>query len=482
MKKLNLLALLLGSVFALGACGSSGGGSGSSAQPNTGASAGQNVNEQTQAAAILAQAKQDVAAALKAAETARTTADAAVQTAAQAKTAAETAKNAALKAKTAADRAAAEKAKTDADRAAASAAKAQTDADQAAAHAKAQADKARQAAAKTDDAAVRAEAAKVQTAADAAQAAAEQTKAHRDTVTATVAQTKTAADDAIAAAAAAANTAGNTGGNNGNNNGNNSADNSGAAANPTVKAVEDELKKTFIANHKDKDKADWMAHNPINGAVLTINNQTGSVRAALPDSQEIESITINGNKVLLLARSKDSGTRARKLNGNDFPGGTVIGTGFVGSTPYHISSPDFQDFRWGVHTHDGISTVFVQGKPSSFMPKSGASAYTGKAVVGKEGDYSLVNVQVEADFDTKNVNVVMKDLPYSKFGSNNQLEFGGTIMGNTFAGTRNGIVSKGGFYGGAAASVAGVFYGAEGEKQGVNGAFGASEKKSIRKK
>ena len=256
-----------------------------------------------------------------------------------------------------------------------------------------------------------------------------------------------------------------------------------AAANKKAPATADvvaQLDKTFIANHKDKQKADFMAYRPINGAVVSINNSTGAISAKQPDSAELESININGQKMLLLARYNDEGKVSRPINDSDFPNGGKTGQGFVGSRSYGYS-PDFADFRWGVYTDQGVSTLFVQGNASSYVPSSGKFRYSGRAVIGENGEYNQVyGVKAVADFSTKRIDVSMTPPSREGQATRDALEFGGAIKGNTFSGNENGIVSKGGFYGGGAASAAGVFFATDGKHKGLNGAFGVSERTPVK--
>ncbi|RRD90521.1 transferrin-binding protein-like solute binding protein [Conchiformibius steedae] len=243
---------------------------------------------------------------------------------------------------------------------------------------------------------------------------------------------------------------------------------------PTTADVVAQLDKTFVANHKEK--ADFMAYRPINGAVISINNSTGAVSAKQPDSTELESININGQKMLLLARYADEGKVSRPINDSDFPDGGKTGKGFVGSRGYGYS-PDFADFRWGVYTDKGVSTLFVQGNASSYVPSSGKFRYSGRAVIGENGEYNQVHgVKAVADFATKRIDVSLTPPSREGQATRDALEFGATIKGNTFSGNENGIVSKGGFYGGGAASAAGVFFATDGKHKGLNGAFGVSER------
>lgn len=243
---------------------------------------------------------------------------------------------------------------------------------------------------------------------------------------------------------------------------------------PTTADVVAQLDKTFVANHKEK--ADFMAYRPINGAVISINNSTGAVSAKQPDSTELESININGQKMLLLARYADEGKVSRPINDSDFPDGGKTGKGFVGSRGYGYS-PDFADFRWGVYTDKGVSTLFVQGNASSYVPSSGKFRYSGRAVIGENGEYNQVHgVKAVADFATKRIDVSLTPPSREGQATRDALEFGATIKGNTFSGNENGIVSKGGFYGSNASSAAGVFFATDGKHKGLNGAFGVSER------
>lgn len=145
----------------------------------------------------------------------------------------------------------------------------------------------------------------------------------------------------------------------------------------------------------------------------------------------------------------------------------------------------FRNIRFGVLSLEKESTLFVQGyvtpikgvetvrgKQLYSMPKSGAILYNqGYALYGRDGDYQRLKAEVEADFDTKKLSVVIQDQNEQK-----QFDFSANIEGNTFVGKSNGIESKGAFYGSRANEVGGIFYRTEGNDKGKNGVFGAVDK------
>ena len=226
----------------------------------------------------------------------------------------------------------------------------------------------------------------------------------------------------------------------------------------------------------------------LSGVILTANKD-GSFKAANPKNNDsLDTLNIDGTTISLFsAGEKLSDIGVSKLKTlsekdlKDSPNNKLFG--YVGSIgQYGDRGLDFKAIRYGVAIVDDVAHPFVQGflTPETGnvvvqgeqyfpIPHQGSFKYTGFAVYGSGSDYKQLNSEVIADFTNKKVKV---DLT----GDSTKLTFGGDIHGNTFSGTsKDGIETKGAFYGSLARDVGGVF---NHTKEGKNGAFGASNKLS----
>lgn len=230
----------------------------------------------------------------------------------------------------------------------------------------------------------------------------------------------------------------------------------------------------------------------LSGVILTANKD-GSFKAANPQkNDDLATLEIDGTRIALFNLKDTLGNVAvgklkvlTSADLRDEP--TKKLTGFVGSMPDVYGEQgkpqartDFSAIRYGVAIVDDVAHPFVQGflTPETGnvvvqgeqyfpIPHQGSFKYTGFAVYGSGSDYKQLNSEVIADFTNKKVKV---DLT----GDSTKLTFGGDIHGNTFSGTsKDGIETKGAFYGSLARDVGGVF---NHTKEGKNGAFGASNK------
>ena len=268
-------------------------------------------------------------------------------------------------------------------------------------------------------------------------------------------------------------------------NGSNSASNN-PTNNDTATTFSTALSKTFAVGGGSKGD-NWMntGYGTYNGAAISINNNTGTVKGAHTASdQDFESFTLNGNRVLLLAGASDklnAPIHIRVLKESDF---TQVGSafhpkdptnpGWVGSLATGRGFGAFSNVKFGVYTDaDNVSHLFVHGKPASFMYNTGKYEYLGSAVFGKDGNYQgLANsITAIADFDKRTVDVALK------LSDGKQLDFGGNITGNVFEGTKNNIETRGGFFG--YNDMGGIYHVKEGEFKGYNGAYGATETRKI---
>lgn len=226
------------------------------------------------------------------------------------------------------------------------------------------------------------------------------------------------------------------------------------------------LSGVIVTANKD---GSFKADNPPKNDSLDILNIDGTTVSLFSAGDKLSEIGVNKLKILSEKDLKDSPNK--KLSG------------YVGSQgQYGERGVDFKAVRYGVAIIDDIAHPFVQGfltpetnnvtvRGEQYFPieRQGSFKYTGFAVYGSGSDYKQLSSEVIADFTNKKVKVNLND-------STTKLTFGGDIRGNTFSGTsKDGIETKGAFYGSLARDVGGVFNYA---KEGKNGAFGASNKRS----
>lgn len=204
-------------------------------------------------------------------------------------------------------------------------------------------------------------------------------------------------------------------------------------------------------------------------------------------NDELDILNIDGTKITLFNLDDKLGVTAfenlKTLSDKDLePLANKKLSGYVGSQgQYGERGQDFKAVRYGVATINGVSHPFVQGfltpetdnisvRGQYYYPieTQGSFKYTGFAVYGNGNNYKQLTSEVIADFTHKKVKVTLTD-------DATKLSFGGNINGNIFSGTnKDGIETKGAFYGSLARDIGGVFNYA---KEGKNGAFGASNKR-----
>lgn len=135
------------------------------------------------------------------------------------------------------------------------------------------------------------------------------------------------------------------------------------------------------------------------------------------------------------------------------------------------SNSNLKSTAFGVYVdnYTGKKYLYVQGNPTDVkqIPTAGKAEYLGGAVYLKDGaDNERAKMTATADFDKKTVAI--------KIGQNQdavpEMNFGGKITGNSFAGEVNGIKTQGGFFGENAKELSGVF---TNEADKSRGAFGA---------
>lgn len=213
-----------------------------------------------------------------------------------------------------------------------------------------------------------------------------------------------------------------------------------------------------------------------NGVVHT------NVNKGLP--AEFESIVINDTRILLLSKVADrlkTDVALQALDKDDFrtlDGKNAVGMpqgakgGWVGSIGRFgtMAGSDWSDMRFGVYVDEkNVSHLFVHGKPGSVRETaSGVVAYTGSAIIGKDGNYRALpnSVNGVVDWNNKLVSLNITD-------NGNQIKVGGNIKGNTFEGLNDGVQTRGAFYG--SSELGGMFNATSGQYNGYNGVFGATK-------
>lgn len=136
------------------------------------------------------------------------------------------------------------------------------------------------------------------------------------------------------------------------------------------------------------------------------------------------------------------------------------------------SNSNLKSTAFGVYVHDvtGKQYLYAQGNPTDVkeIPKAGKAEYLGGAVYSKDGAYNeRAKMTATVDFNKETVAI--------KIDQNGngvpEMNFGGKITGNSFAGEVNGVKTQGGFFGENAKELSGVFTNDADKSRGVFGAI-----------
>lgn len=221
------------------------------------------------------------------------------------------------------------------------------------------------------------------------------------------------------------------------------------------------------------------------GAMITINNNTGTMTGAPTPNLDFEFFKINGTRVILLQRLDDKlkSIPLRKLTAEDFPDGGYApkdpaNPGYLGSSYGNSqgkgvdSLKSFGQVRFGVYTDNtNTSHLFVHGNPSA---RSFSGIFRGSAIIGKDGNYrplpKAVTAYLNQDFTKLDI-AIQTDKTTLKFGTDVNYDH------KTFSGNDNGVQSYGGLFG--TDGLGGFFEVQEGVHKGEHGVFGASNGKDI---
>ena len=136
------------------------------------------------------------------------------------------------------------------------------------------------------------------------------------------------------------------------------------------------------------------------------------------------------------------------------------------------SNSNLKSTAFGVHVDDnaGKQYLYVQGNPTDVkeIPKAGKAEYLGGAVYSKDGAYNeRAKMTATVDFE-KNTVAIKIDQNRNAVP---EMNFGGKITGNSFAGEVNGVKTQGGFFGENAKELSGIFTNEADKSRGVFGAI-----------
>lgn len=136
------------------------------------------------------------------------------------------------------------------------------------------------------------------------------------------------------------------------------------------------------------------------------------------------------------------------------------------------SNSNLKSTAFGVYVDNftGKQYLYAQGNPTDVkeIPKAGKAEYLGGAVYSKDGAYNeRAKMTATVDFG-KNTVAIKIDQNQDAVP---EMNFGGKITGNSFAGEVNGVKTQGGFFGENAKELSGVFTNDADKSRGVFGAI-----------
>ncbi len=200
-------------------------------------------------------------------------------------------------------------------------------------------------------------------------------------------------------------------------------------------------------------------------------NEYAQGRGNVPINGNLSSITVQGREINIT--TPEAFTESQTLlHMNDY---RALG---VSS---HIGDSRLSYTRFGLqmdNTDDSLQyRAFAIGSltPVADVPTSGTARYAGSSVFSSSAlSYKTQPANFDVDFGAKTVHGRIHsglDMP------NDVMEFGGTINGASFSGTKDALNMQGNFYGPNAAEMGGTFKGVYaipgGDVLHVNGSFGA---------
>lgn len=197
------------------------------------------------------------------------------------------------------------------------------------------------------------------------------------------------------------------------------------------------------------------AKTGLNGNMISFASGKAGNNTATGNTGGINKVIINGKTVDFIPQGFSTGT-INMVSGNM----TRIGSG-----------NSLTHSRYGyIVENAGTPHLFSQGNTTTKMPQSGKATYAGNAVNvtvsadGKNLSTTTPTANFSVDFGAKTLT--------GQINNTTRVELSGTVNGNRFSGTKNGVTTNGYFYGDNAAELGGTYKNTNGT---VSGAYGAKK-------
>ena len=199
-------------------------------------------------------------------------------------------------------------------------------------------------------------------------------------------------------------------------------------------------------------------------------NEYAQGRGNVPVNGNLSSITVQGREINIT--TPEAFTESQTLlHMNDYrtPGvDSHIGDSRLSYTRFGLQMDDTDSLQYRAFAIGSLT-------PVADVPTSGTARYAGSSVFSSSASsYHTEPANFDVDFGAKTVHGRI----HSGLGMPNAvMEFGGTINGSSFSGTKDALNMQGNFYGPNAAEMGGTFKGVYaipgGDLLHVNGSFGA---------
>ena len=199
-------------------------------------------------------------------------------------------------------------------------------------------------------------------------------------------------------------------------------------------------------------------------------NEYAQGRGNVPVNGNLSSITVQGREIDIT--TPEAFTESQTLlhmNGSRARGvASHIGDSRLSYTRFGLQMDDTDSLQYRAFAIGSLT-------PVADVPTSGTARYAGSSVFSSSAiSYTTQPANFDVDFGAKTVHGRI----HSGLGMPNAvMEFGGTINGASFSGTKDALNMQGNFYGPNAAEMGGTFKGVYaipgGDLLHVNGSFGA---------